>query len=96
MPVCEFCHKTQTQIGFVNFQEVVLQLDTRASIDRVQILGHESRVPSSIEVQIGDVPGGGLTPGSSNEVPDVKAAKFVSLGVIRMQSPGNNRCANIM
>ena len=45
-------------------------------------MGHEDRIPSSIEIQIGDVGTGS---------PDVKAAKFLSLGVIRMQS---ERAAN--
>ena len=62
----------------------MVQLEDRASIDKIQILVHEDRIPSSIEIQIGDVVG-------ATASPDVKAAKFLSLGVIRMQS---ERAAN--
>ena len=53
----------------------MLQLETRTSIDKIQILCHENRIPASIEIQIGDAP---------VAEPDLKHAKFMTVGQLKM------------
>ena len=73
---------------------MVFQLESRSSVERIQFLVHNTMIPSSIEVYIGDVGGaggsgaaGGGSGGDGGEAPpDLKRAQFLFLGEVQLNN----------
>ncbi len=57
------------------FQELVIQLDERAVVERIEIIGHSCLIPTSIEVSLGDDP-------KDPHDPDVERALFMPAGEV--------------
>ena len=74
---------------------MVLQLETRSVIERIQIMVHNHLIPNAIEVQIGDVPetqhhghghhGGDHGHGHGHGHGEVRKAMFMSLGEVEWE-----------
>lgn len=64
-------------------QEIILQLETRTAIEKIQILGSGFMVPSSIELFLGD--------DTSEDGPDVNEAYFLKIGDVDFQNPTRSR-----
>lgn len=63
-------------------QVLVLALERRSSIEKIQLLNHPSLIPTKVEIHIGDVPKG-------REV-DPKKAYFMHLGDLEMDNNKSN------
>ena len=58
-----------------SLQEITLQLQNRAAIDRIQLLSHSAIIPKSISIEVGDV-------SVDRENPDVTHASFMPVGEV--------------
>jgi len=63
-------------------QTIILGLENRTTVEKLQIMGHPWAVTTKVEIWIGDVPKG-------QEV-DIKKAYFMKLGEITMESNKDN------
>lgn len=63
-------------------QTIILGLESRTTVEKLQIMGNPWAVPTKVEIWIGDVPKG-------QEV-DIKKAYFMKLGEVAMESNKDN------
>ena len=57
-------------------QEIVLQLEKRSNLDRIQIMTHNTMIPSSAEIFLGDVPN------KDEAAADPSRVMYMSLGSV--------------
>ena len=61
-----------------DFQEIVLKLEARSTIDSIQFLAHNYMIPKEIEIWLGDLP-------MASDDPELSKAMFYCLGEVRRQ-----------
>ena len=62
------------------FQELVLQLESRTHVERIQFMSSLNMVATCVEILLGEEPG-------YQDDPDFKKAKFMSVGQVKFQNP---------
>ena len=68
------------EIDSILFQELVLQLESRTHVERIQIMSNLNMVATCVEILLGEEPG-------YQDDPDFKKAKFMSVGQVKFQNP---------
>ena len=61
-------------------QDLILQLESRTHVERIQIMSNLNLVTTCIEIFLGEEPG-------YQDDPDFKKAKFMSVGQVKFQNP---------
>ena len=90
MPVIKFissqgCKGWRSQEYCIYPQELVLRLEQRSVVERIQFLVHNTMIPSSTEVHLGDT----LDP--NDDAPDVRKAMFMEVGRVDWNDNKENR-----
>ncbi len=68
----------------------MLQLDSRSTVTRLQVMAHNTMIPSAMEVMVGDL---ASKPETTEGPADLRKALFVSLGMVDWSDNKENRFA---
>ena len=79
------CKGWRSQEYCIYPQELVLRLEQRSVVERIQFLVHNTMIPSSTEIHLGD------TTDPNDDAPDVRKAMFMEVGRVEWNDNKENR-----
>ena len=79
------CKGWRSQEYCIYPQELVLRLEERSVVERIQFLVHNTMIPSSTDILVGDVSD------PNEDAPDLRKAMFIEVGRVDWNSNNENR-----
>lgn len=79
-----FCWLHKKYIAKNYLKELILQLDARTVIEKIQLMSHSFMVSSSMEIYLGDDP-------NTSEDPQYKRAEYIYLGEVKFDDPSSSQ-----